>query len=131
MFKRKRLLLIGLAALLLPFAAVLAGSQYELVCKNKDCNYKGSIGIGGGFEFEQASGYCLHCKDFVSISWGREKKQPQPLKVWNPATGKVMLLYKCPKCQNPFLPVEEIENLKYCPKCNKATLRHNLTILYD
>jgi DNA-directed RNA polymerase subunit RPC12/RpoP len=130
MLNKKRALLIALAAML-PLVAVLAGSQYDLVCKNKDCNYKGSIGLGGGFQFEQVTGFCLHCKDFVSLSWNREKKRPQPLKVWNPTKGQVMLLYKCPECQNPFLPVEKIEDLKYCPKCNKATLEHNLTILYD
>jgi len=130
MLNKKRILAVGLA-FMLPLAAVLAGSQYDLVCKNKDCNYKGSIGIGGGFQFEQVTGYCLNCKDFVSLSWNREQKKPQPLKVWNPATGQVMLLHKCPKCQNPFLPIEKIENLKYCPKCNTATLEHDLTILYD
>ena len=130
MLNKKRILAVGLA-FMLPLAAVLAGSQYDLVCKNKDCNYKGSIGIGGGFQFEQVTGYCLNCKDFVSLSWNREQKKPEPLKVWNPTTGQAMLLYKCPKCQTPFLPIEKIEDLKRCPKCNKATLEHNLTILYD
>ncbi|MDP2895840.1 MAG: hypothetical protein Q8Q12_04685 [bacterium] len=130
MLNKKRILVIALACML-PLAAVLAGSQYDLVCKNKDCNYKGSIGIGGGFQFEQLTGYCLNCKDFVSLSWNREQKKPEPLKVWNPTTGQAMLLYRCPKCQNPFLPIEKIEDLKHCPKCNKATLEHNLTIYYD
>ena len=144
----RRLFLIAGTALALLFCTTLlfGGSGYNARCTDEKCGYEGRINFGGGFTFNQVTGYCAQCKQFVYVSWpngsqtqtiniGEEPPAkpipPKPLgTIWDPATGKTGTLYACPKCKGPFLAVNEGE-MKCCPKCNKPTLKMDLLLEYD
>lgn len=109
-----------------------AGTQYEVKCSNKECSFTTSIGIGGGRMFEQASGYCKKCDRVVSATWKRgSKERPLRLKFWDTFAGKMRELFDCPNCKSPLVRIDQIEELKHCPKCGKDTLKSKRTILYD
>jgi hypothetical protein len=116
--------------------------MYSIVCTNKGCGYKVDLGLGGTMLYEAKTGWCANCQDFVAVGWTRpdapgvpaEKRVPEvrPVgTVWLPAAGRVKPLYPCPQCKQPFLPLDSIEELKCCPKCNKPTLEARAGIRYD
>ena len=109
-----------------------AGSGYEVTCKDAKCGFKTQAGIGGGSLFEEAAGFCMPCKEWVSVTWKRGEKAPVPFaKFWDPQTGEIRRVYKCPKCKQPFIVVEKIEDMKFCPRCKKPTLESKRTVFYD
>ncbi len=89
--------------------------------------------------FEQITGYCRRCKEFVYLTWTREDidpktierlgidnvtPAPEPLgEVWDAQTGEVLTIHACPDCQGPFLEIKGPEELKHCPACNKPHFR--------
>jgi len=119
------LLTLGLASLL------IAGTTYELTCTNKACKHIASLSLGGGRAFAEASGYCSKCANFTSIQWKRGTPEPDPIKVWNPATGDTLTLHKCPKCTTPFIVIPKIEDVRRCPKCNQPGLQAKPGIMFD
>ncbi|HUT35796.1 MAG TPA: hypothetical protein VNE39_20080 [Planctomycetota bacterium] len=134
-------LVVGSVALTAGFL-VLGGTMYNVVCTNQGCGYKVDLGLGGTMLYAAKTGWCVNCKDFVAVGWTRpdarglpaEKTVPEVKPVgtiWLPMTGQVKPLYPCPKCKQPFLPIDSIEELKCCPKCNKPTIRARAGILYD
>lgn len=111
-----------------------AGTLYEVICPEPGCGFKTSFDMYGGMTFDQVQGFCRGCGKSVRIAWerGRDEKKPPPqAEFWDPATGETMRLYKCPECGGVFVPVEKIEDFRHCPKCGKASLKHNTTLLYD
>ncbi len=109
-----------------------AGTRYELKCVNEGCGYKDSIGLGGGFKFEQASGWCAKCGRMVSLTWERgSRKSPPRVEFWDPLSGLLRALFKCPKCDGFFVETTAIDALKHCPKCGKATLKATRRMMYD
>jgi hypothetical protein len=109
-----------------------AGSGYDLHCADDKCGFSTAVKIGGGFSFEQAGGFCKKCNKWVAVTWKRSEKAPaQLLEFWNPRTGEVNQICKCPVCGRPYLVIKDIEDMKFCPKCNKPSLRSKLTIMYD
>jgi DNA-directed RNA polymerase subunit RPC12/RpoP len=113
---------------------VLAGALYNVTCSDPGCGFKASVGIGGGFKFEKIRGFCKRCNDVVGLTWprGKEAEKPKPLaEFWDPKTGEVRQVFKCPKCGDPFVAIQKIEDLQYCPKCNKPTLKRTRGALYD
>ena len=109
-----------------------AGTGYEVKCKDVKCGFKTHAGIGGGFVFEEAPGYCTTCQKWVAVTWKRGEKAPVPFATfWDPQTGGMRRLYKCPKCQQPFVVIEKTEDMKFCPKCKQPTLQSKRTVLYD
>ena len=101
------------------------GTEYEVICENKDCGFESNVSFGGGKASDKITGYCVPCKEFVYITWKRNKKPPKSFgQVWDSDTGKEELLYPCHHCGNPFFPIASINNLKYCPRCHKQTLQH-------
>jgi hypothetical protein len=142
------------------FAATLciAGTTWHYKCETPKCGFEGDLGIGGGFVFNKATGYCTTCKKFVSIGWkakgvtGDMKKfqdeatdllETAPQKVgtvWNPATGLTADLYPCPHCKKPFLEIDNISLGRggsselghiFCPKCTHLTLKFQNRGTYD
>jgi hypothetical protein len=128
---RRRLIGLAVLALMTLSLSAWAGTQYRIHCTNKACNFKTSVGFGGGFVFEEAVGYCAHCAQFVSVRWKRGEKGPEPVKVWDAATGGTFLLQKCPKCSGLFTVIPGIAALKHCPKCNQATIESKESLMYD
>src|SRR5205085_8205554 len=65
--KAIRFILMSLVA----FAATLcmAGTAWHYKCEAPKCGFEGDLGIGGGFVFHKATGYCTTCKKFISMSW--------------------------------------------------------------
>ena len=109
-----------------------AGTGYEVTCKDPKCAFKAHCGIGGGMAFEEAAGYCAQCKEWVTVTWKRGGKAPLPfVKFWDPKTGEIRRLYKCPKCKKPFIVIEKIEDIKFCPSCKQPSLQYKETVLYD
>jgi hypothetical protein len=124
--------LIFAGALLAGASAAQAGTGYAVKCKDTKCGFKTQAGIGGGMRFEEASGFCSKCQGWVSLTWKRGEKAPAPFATfWDPKTGTTRRLFKCPKCNQPFVVVEKIEDMKFCPKCNHSTLESKRTVLYD
>lgn len=122
--------LFMLAGLMLGTAC--AGSLYEVHCDAPQCGFKTTLGIGGGMVFDQASGYCRKCDKTVSVTWKRnQEKRPSKLKYWDALAGKMREIFTCPTCKGPFVMIEQIEEMKYCPKCGKSPLKSKLTVMYD
>lgn len=99
-----------------------AGEMVDLKCGNEACNYKAKLIIGGLRMSDRLVGYCTRDKEFVSLSWKRGEKGPDLIKVWNPKSGEMIDLFKCPKCSDPVLQVRDVKDLEHCPKCNQTTL---------
>jgi hypothetical protein len=110
----------------------LAGSRYDLRCADDKCGFSTAAKIGGGLSFEQAGGFCKKCNKWVSVTWKRSEKAPsQLLEFWNPTTGEVNQICNCPVCGHPYRVIKNIEDMKFCPKCNQSTIKSKLTIMYD
>jgi hypothetical protein len=130
MSNKKRLGFIIIGLIVVCTTLVFAGKAYELICKS--CGYKAEVRFGGGKQFDQLTGFCVQCGDFVYIRWGRNEKKPEPLgRVWNPATGESSPVYACPECGRPFLAISSIHDMKHCPKCDKETLESKLKMIID
>ena len=125
------------------------GMVYWMNCETPACQYKSRIKFRGGTVYEQVSGYCTTCKEFVSLEWRRPNlteegkgiaassnlsdKPPAILgSVWNPATGTFTALYPCPKCKSAFIEITLQSLLKgrseesgqlCCPHCTNETVR--------
>ncbi|MBN8420169.1 MAG: hypothetical protein J0L73_14730 [Verrucomicrobia bacterium] len=126
----KLLRLLWLTALML--GSVRAGSLYEVRCETSMCGFKTTLGIGGGRLFDQASGYCWKCGKTASVTWKREQeKSPLHLKFWDALCGRMREVFTCPTCKGPFVMIEQIEDMKHCPKCGKTSLKTKLTVMYD
>ena len=109
-----------------------AGTEYDVSCSDAKCGFVTSIGIGGGKKFDQASGYCKKCDKAVSVTWKRDREpMPSQLRFWDPLAGQLRAIFDCPKCKTPFVMIDQIEDLKHCPKCGKPTLTAKRTRLYD
>jgi hypothetical protein len=110
---------------------VLAGDGFGFKCANKDCGFKTTVVFGGGMMFEQATGWCHTCGKLRAVQWTRPGAprldpnakavpKPQPLaEVWNPASGAVHKIYKCPGCGGGFMEIRKPAELSHCPKCSK------------
>jgi len=109
----------------------LAGDGFGFKCENKDCGFKPTVIFGGGMLFDQATGWCHKCEKFQSVQWTRPGvpmpnlnarviPQPQPLaEVWNPASGQICKIHKCPGCGGGLMEIRKPSELTHCPKCNK------------
>jgi len=120
--------LLALAFLLVPALTAFAGMDYPMKCKN--CGFTCRVQIGGGMGFEQITGFCVETGKFVYLQWKRGEKKPEPMaKVWDSATGKMIEIYKCPDCPQPFIPLRRKANdadgpgFDHCPKCGKQTFQ--------
>lgn len=133
MIIRKAFYIIFFACAFFGFVgAAQAGSTYEVTCKDAKCGFKTQAGIGGGIAFEEAAGFCASCNKWVSVTWKRGKKAPLPLAdFWDPKTGGMRRVYKCPKCRGLFVVIEKIEDMKFCPRCKRPLLVNKQTIMYD
>jgi hypothetical protein len=136
----KQTLALGTGLSVLASASiVLAGTLYKLQCSDKDCGYKGEIGIGGSRLQVQKTGFCVNCGDLVTVRWDRPREGVTPKapemkavgRIWLPTTGEVKPLYPCPKCSQPFLPIDSVAELKCCPKCKKPTLTAKMELIFD
>jgi len=113
-------------------ASTIAGSSYNLICENKDCGWTGEVLFGGGKAFDRITGYCLESGKFIYLQWRRGENKPEPFcRIWNPATGGIVELYKSPECDGCFMPINGIQELKYCPHCGQATLKYTRKALID
>lgn len=109
-----------------------AGSLYEVRCTTAECGFVARIGIGGGRKFEEASGYCTKCEKVASVTWPRgEKPETAPVRFWDGLVGRLREVFRCKTCHAPFVKLEAPEELKFCPKCGKESLKAKRTILYD
>ena len=136
---KRALALAAGVALLASAGWVLSGTLYKLQCSDKECGHTAELGLGGTMLAVHKTGFCVNCGDFVAVGWDRPRdgvapKNPEikPVgQVWLPMTGQVKPLYPCPKCKQPFLPIDSIEELKCCPKCKKPTLTAKVSVMYD
>jgi hypothetical protein len=120
MIKRTIQIVITLAAIA---TISVAGEMWHVTCVNPKCKLDARFTIGGGFIFEQVTGYCTTCQKFVSLSWARHSltgadktfsdktslPNTPPRKigtVWNAATGRTATLYPCPYCTNLFMTID-------------------------
>ena len=130
---------------------IFAGTEYELKCQNQACAYSNEMSWGGGFVFMEISGYCDHCKKFVSVRWQRSDSRdysglevlsstglpPEPPRslglAQSPITGETAPTYPCPHCSGPFAEIKSIpkDHLLYCPKCRQKTLKAEESLFYD
>lgn len=141
----KRMMFIALVTCLLGVAGVHAGSGLYMKCQakpetdaatgemSKPCGYEKEVIFGGGMAFQQMTGYCRRCKEFVYLSWTQGGLSPEMIKslgikeitprpnplgeVWDARTGKVLALYACPTCKGPFLEIKGPDDLRCCPAC--------------
>lgn len=142
-FRRVAVLALVAALLLTCGSALFGGTGYNLHCTDAECGYEGRVNFGGGFFFNQFTGYCTQCQSFVYLRWpngngpvkeGQERPKVEPPKplgtVWDARTGQDGTLYACPKCKGPFMAINE-PDLKCCPKCHKPTAKLDALLAYD
>ena len=130
---------IAVFLFLLSVLSAFAGARIIFTCENPKCHFNATCDSGGGFNFEQLSGYCFVCKKFVSVAWDRKKSPPPGLDVvWNPQQMGLLKkdknLFPCPSCKNPVYSFSIDTNTKerfYCPKCFHHTLRAETQLNYD
>lgn len=109
-----------------------AGTRYEVSCSESKCGFSTAIGLGGGFKFEQASGWCTKCGKMASTTWKRgTQRKPAFVRFWDALTGRERGVFNCDECKSPVGMIEQIEDFKHCPKCGKASLKHKGTMMYD
>lgn len=131
--KRKQIILM-LAVIIIFFSAglAMAGSAYKVQCENKNCRFFSEVMFGGGFKFDQATGYCKKCRKFVYLTWERGKNKSSIMgDIWCPLTGQDFSIFRCPSCSGPVLQINSIEDLKYCPSCRQPALKTTHTLLFD
>lgn len=137
---RKCLFLI-IIFLLFNTKIVLGARGVHITCKNKECNYSKGLIFGSTMLTGKIEGYCTNCDDFVCIEWTTEKQMPdgsyetfnapEPIaRIWDFNSAEPRSIYPCPKCGKGFVEIQDIENLKYCPKCKQPTLSVEKTGLY-
>ncbi len=109
-------------------ATVLAGDGFGFKCADSQCGHKPTIVFGGGKMFEAVTGYCHRCQKVQTVTWTREGAllvdkvvaPPKPLaEVWNPATGQVRRVFRCPGCEGGFMEIRSPAEITHCPKCAK------------
>jgi len=153
----KPLSIILISAVAVSATLCIAGTAWHYKCESPKCGFDGDLEVGGGFDYNQASGYCTTCKKFVSVSWKRERVTEELKKVqdkstnlpatapaklgttWNPATGYTAALYPCPHCRKPFMEIDNISLVRgsvesgkvLCPKCTNLTLSFKHRGNYD
>jgi hypothetical protein len=122
----KRILLTAL--IIIPAITAFAGTDYPMQCSN--CGFESHVQVGGGKLFEQLTGFCPETGKFVYLTWKRGAKKPEPFaKLWDSASGKMIEIYKCPDCPQPFLPLRlksagrDDPGFDCCPKCGKHTFK--------
>jgi|GEM_PF-2563067 len=109
-----------------------AGQSVALTCTASGCGYTGTADLGGGFMFEMKTGYCVRCSRFTSVTWKRKEPAIKPIAtVWAPMTGREESIYPCPKCAQPFLAISSAAQFKFCPKCQRPTIKSKLLRMYD
>ena len=87
--KKCRIWLILVVLVLLSVATAYAGFVHRLSCSNKSCNFMQDVDFGPGFSFMRLTGYCVHCEQFVGISYRPEEKPPEPMGyAWDVFQGK-------------------------------------------
>jgi hypothetical protein len=120
-----------------------AGMDYPMKCKN--CGFTCRVKIGGGMGFNQITGFCVETGKFVYLQWKRGEKKPEPMaKVWDSATGKMIEVYKCPDCPQPFIMpkcrfcnYDVHPSIGQCPQCGapmdkpSADLEQQVRLLLD
>jgi len=132
---RSTLGVLLVAYLIVVTAWVYAGDGFSMKCDRQECGYESLVIFGGGMKFEQASGYCQHCRDFVYLRWTRKESPlvapdakflPPPKsigEVWDSRSGNSLTLYPCPRCRKPFAEIKDQEDLKHCPVCKEGTFK--------
>lgn len=132
MFGLKRVTMMAMGILAMVTVIALGGDGYGFKCADKECGNAPTVIFGGGMMFDQAMGWCQHCKSFKSVQWTRPdsplldpqaKKTPQPkplAEVWVATIGQTRKIYKCPGCEaGSFMEIRTPEELTHCPKCSK------------
>ncbi len=139
MVKLRKLVWVALSLVLLLQSLARSGEIANLQCDNKDCKHALEFQLGGGMFVKQATGYCSHCKKMVKLTWtsqhalqagapvpGPVVKPPKPLaEVWDPATGQVRKIYRCPNGDGAFIEIRDVGDFKWCPKCNRPTMKQD------
>ena len=129
---------LTLILLILSFIPLRAGQQVEFRCENPKCKFRETCSNGGGFAFEQLSGYCMGFKKFVSITWKRNQSPPAGVtSVWVPKDPRMKgakNLFPCPVCKNPvyaFMINSDPKKKLQCPGCYNDSLTTRVLVNYD
>lgn len=122
---------IYLSVLPFVFSPAWAGSLFSFSCEGPAGHIEERVVLGGGFKFEQITGFCLSAKRFVYLIWKRHDPAPVPLRVWDPKTGDVFELYRAEDCPEPIIPIRAVEQLDRLPICRQGSLKFQIEGLFD
>ena len=123
--------LLGLLCLGIAYVSQ-SGESYNVECTNESCGFMMEAIIGGGWSWRAVEGYCTGCGHWVVIDWGLEDPAPDPIaEFWDPVTGRQRKLYECSDCGQPFVDMQGIADMRYCPKCNEPSLEATCTYHED
>jgi hypothetical protein len=120
---QRRMVPIAVITVLLT-STVFAGAIFEINCPDAKCGFKSELHLGGVLMYERAAGYCTTCNDFVFVSWRRPGRgggptsQPVAGEIWDGASGRMIRLFHCRKCNTLFGEIKSIDELKHCPRCS-------------
>ena len=90
--------------------------MYEITSRVDDKTVSYRVTFGGGFAFEQYTGFDPETKKFVYLKWKRGEKAPKPVsKIWDHQTGKTVSLYKFPGAKNLLSIIPSVKEMKFCP----------------
>jgi hypothetical protein len=124
------------AALVGGLASTLAsaGTEFEATCSKENCRFQVTVRVGGGLGGDSVQGLCKKCGKAVLIAWTPRNKHQKPEPVaefWDPQTGEIRQLFRCPECRTPFVAIKDIQDLRHCPKCNQPSLKYRPTAQYS
>jgi hypothetical protein len=127
----RRVVIAAIAGLAIFVSVGLAGTLYKVTCSDEKCGFAGDFGDGGGFTFEQATGYCVKCDKFATVSWKRKSPAPVTAEIWDAAEGRRVRLFTCKDCKGPFAEIRGAKELKHCPRCSKPSPTTKPSYIYD
>ena len=125
---KQRIALTALIACMIMTAIAYAATSRTMKCRKDSCGMTAELTLGPTMMMGRITGYCVPCKNFVTLSWkerdmrtGKTGVEPAPKslgKVWYASTGITLTLYSCPKCKGPFSEIKKHADVTHCPSCN-------------
>ena len=123
---------LSLLLMILLANSALAGAEYEITSTKGEETVTYTVNFGGGFMFEQYTGYDPVSQKFVYLTWPRDGQVPKPVGViWDHQTGKTMDLYQFPGVNHPLPVIPSLEVMKVCPRTGDRNFKARPALAYD
>jgi hypothetical protein len=109
-----------------------SGQDYSLACGEGESNISYRIMFGGSRRNGLITAFDPQSKQFVYLSWSRDKPAPSPIgQILDPHTGEFRYLYNFPKVETPLPEIRSPEEINACPGTKERNIKLRLVVIYD